>query len=157
MSVGKESFISRTKIFLLIVALLIAIPGVYKSQIKRSPLLFGAFRTLIVLVLFFIGGTTVIDSVVDYSRLDPAKRTAIANERKIKEQERVRIEGIVNSEQQAASRKELRDVEPSHAECVSMGIQWFKNIEAYPNLLNGKSAIVEARERCFRTTRAFGL
>ena len=40
--------------------------------------------------------------------------------------------------------------------CVINGIQYFKDIEAYPNLSDGSEAGKVAKERCYRSKVAFG-
>jgi hypothetical protein len=40
-------------------------------------------------------------------------------------------------------------------DCVSRGVGYFKEIEAYPQLSDGRSAEAVARERCGRSTTAF--
>jgi hypothetical protein len=41
--------------------------------------------------------------------------------------------------------------------CVQRGIAYFKEIESYPNLSNGRDATSVAIERCNRTINAFDL
>lgn len=40
--------------------------------------------------------------------------------------------------------------------CVQKGISYFKEIEAWPNLSDGRNAATVAEERCRRTPTAFG-
>ncbi len=40
--------------------------------------------------------------------------------------------------------------------CTAKGVDYFKQIESYPYLSDGRSAERVARERCERTTTAFG-
>lgn len=40
--------------------------------------------------------------------------------------------------------------------CVEKGISYFKEIEAWPKLSDGRNAEAVAAERCQRTTGAFG-
>ncbi len=40
--------------------------------------------------------------------------------------------------------------------CTARGIDYFKEIESYPYLSDGRNAERVARERCERTTTAFG-
>jgi hypothetical protein len=39
--------------------------------------------------------------------------------------------------------------------CVERGMEYFKEVEAYPTLSDGRSASSVAAERCGRTTTAF--
>ena len=39
--------------------------------------------------------------------------------------------------------------------CVAKGVAYFKEIEAFPTLSDGRDAETVARERCHRTTGAF--
>lgn len=46
--------------------------------------------------------------------------------------------------------------ENKYDKCVAQGIQYFKDIEAYPNLSDGRNAEKVAEERCHRSRVAFG-
>lgn len=46
--------------------------------------------------------------------------------------------------------------ENKYDKCVSKGIQYFKDIESYPNLSDGRNAEKVAEERCHRSRVAFG-
>ena len=39
--------------------------------------------------------------------------------------------------------------------CIDRGVAYFREIDAYPNLSDGRDAVTVARERCNRTTTAF--
>ncbi len=40
-------------------------------------------------------------------------------------------------------------------QCVHRGVAYFKGVDMYPTLSDGRNAEQEARERCGRTTTAF--
>ena len=41
------------------------------------------------------------------------------------------------------------------SECINRGLRYFREIEAYPRLSDGRDALDVAAERCRRTTTAF--
>ncbi|RYD71865.1 MAG: hypothetical protein EOP84_24155 [Verrucomicrobiaceae bacterium] len=45
--------------------------------------------------------------------------------------------------------------ESNRVGCIDRGIAYFKEIEAYPKLSDGRDAVTTARERCARTPSAF--
>lgn len=45
---------------------------------------------------------------------------------------------------------------PTEAECVEMGIQYYKDIDAFPTLSTGEDAIEKVIDMCSRSPYAFG-
>lgn len=100
--------------------------------------------------------------LAEAKRAEEEAKEAMALKKKIREEEyweseREKIKADFAFEQAVEAAK--RKTEPkriSYTACVNTGIAWFKEIGSYPNLSTGESAEYAARDRCGRTTSAFG-